>query len=257
MRAQALKASLVDWMRKRVEEAGAAGIAVGLSGGIDSAVVAGLAKEAFPTNVLGVIMPCHSLPEDRADALMLAEAFAIPTITVDLGPVWDLLLNAIEASAKGVDGAARSEDPGRIGLARANVKPRLRMTTLYYLAGLRNYLVAGTGNRVELNIGYFTKHGDGGVDLLPIGNLVKSEVQALARELGVPEAIISRAPSAGLWEGQTDEAEMGLTYDALDRYFLTGEGPKEVVEKIRRMEAASAHKRRLPPIPDIDPQHFA
>lgn len=257
MRAAALKVGLVQWMRTRVEEAGASGIAVGLSGGIDSAVVAALAKEAFPDGVLGVIMPCHSLPEDREDALLVAETFAIPTVTVDLGPVWELLLESIEASAKGVDAAALTGDEARAGLARANVKPRLRMATLYYLAGLRNYLVAGTENRVEFNIGYFTKHGDGGVDLLPIGNLVKSEVKALARELGVPEKIVEKAPSAGLWEGQTDEAEIGIAYEALDRYYLTGEGPKDVVEKIRRMEAASAHKRRLPPIPDLDPDHFA
>lgn len=250
MRAQALKASLVDWMRQRVDEAGAKGIAVGLSGGIDSAVVAGLAKEAFPDEVLGVIMPCHSLPKDREDALLVAATFSIPVVTVDLGPVWDLLLTTIDA-------AAPPDGGERVALARANVKPRLRMIALYYLASQRNYLVAGTGNRVELSIGYFTKYGDGGVDLLPIGNLVKRQVQELARELGVPEAVIARPPSAGLWEGQTDEAEMGLTYEELDRYFLTGEGPREVVERIRRMEAASAHKRCLPPIPDIDPGQFA
>lgn len=254
MKAAALKERLVEWLRARVEEAGARGLAVGLSGGIDSAVVAGLAKEAFPSGVLGVIMPCHSIPKDREDALLVAEAFSIPTVTVDLGPAWDVLIQAIEGAveASGLPGSAAAAARDR-ALVQANVKPRLRMTTLYYLAGLYNYLVAGTGNRVEINVGYFTKYGDGGVDLLPIGNLVKSEVQALARELGVPEPILARAPSAGLWEGQTDEAEMGLSYEELDRYFLTGEGPREVVEKIRKMESASAHKRRLPLIPDIDP----
>lgn len=254
MKAAALKERLVEWLRAQVEEAGANGLVVGLSGGIDSAVVAGLAKAAFPTEVLGVIMPCHSVPKDREDALLVAETFSIPTVTVDLGPAWDVLVEAVEDAVEASRAAGGVPEPARErSLPRANVKPRLRMTTLYYLAGLYNYLVAGTGNRVEINVGYFTKYGDGGVDLLPIGNLVKSEVQALARELGVPERIIARAPSAGLWEGQTDEAEMGLSYEELDRYFLTGEGPREVVEKIRRMERASAHKRRLPLIPDIDP----
>ena len=258
MKAAALKERLVEWLRARVEEAGASGLVVGLSGGIDSAVVAGLAKAAFPSGVLGVIMPCHSAPNDREDALLVAETFSIPTVTVDLGPVWDVLVAAIENAAGASQDAGGAPEAGRDrALLRANVKPRLRMTTLYYLAGLYNYLVAGTGNRVEISIGYFTKYGDGGVDLLPIGNLVKSEVRALARELGVPERIIARPPSAGLWEGQTDEAEMGLSYEELDRYFLTGEGPREVVAKIRRMEAASAHKRRLPLIPDIDPARLA
>ena len=101
-------------------------------------------------------------------------------------------------------------------LALANIKPRLRMTTLYALANDENGLVVGTGNRTELSIGYFTKYGDGGVDVLPLGALDKTAVRGLARELDVPEAVIKRPPSAGLWQGQTDEAEIGLTYDELD-----------------------------------------
>src|SRR6185369_11374700 len=107
-------------------------------------------------------------------------------------------------------------------LPMANVKPRMRMTTLYYVANTLNYMVAGTGNRSELSIGYFTKYGDGGVDLLPIGNLLKSEVRTAARELGVPQPIIDKAPSAGLWLGQTDEAEMGFTYAELESYLTQG-----------------------------------
>src|SRR5690606_5628013 len=107
-------------------------------------------------------------------------------------------------------------------MAVANLKPRLRMTTVYYVANTRNYLVAGTGNRSELTIGYFTKYGDGGVDLLPIGRLLKAEVRELARELGIPERIITKAPSAGLWAGQTDEGEMGFTYAELERYLSEG-----------------------------------
>ena len=114
------------------------------------------------------------------------------------------------------------EAAGRVALG--NVRPRLRMATLYFVANSLNYLVAGTGNRSELTIGYFTKHGDGGVDVLPIGHLLKSQVRTLAQELGVPQAIIDKAPSAGLWLGQTDEAEMGFSYADLERYLT--DGPK-------------------------------
>jgi NAD+ synthase len=128
------------------------------------------------------------------------------------------------------------------------------MTTLYFLANDLDYLVAGTGNRSELSIGYFTKHGDGGSDLLPIGHLVKSEVLALAQELNVPPAIISRTPSAGLWIGQSDEEEMGFTYADLERYLE--EGPQGVspalAMKIERLIRSSEHKRALPPIPEAE-----
>jgi NAD+ synthase len=144
--------------------------------------------------------------------------------------------------AAGDDAASR--------LAQANIKPRLRMATLYYVANRLGYLVAGTGNRSEIAIGYYTKYGDGGVDLLPLGSLVKSEVRALARDLGVPAPIIEKAPSAGLWLGQTDEGEMGFTYDELDDYLRRG--PESVAPamamRIERLTRASEHKRNLPPV---------
>jgi NAD+ synthase len=128
------------------------------------------------------------------------------------------------------------------------------MAALYFLANSLNYLVAGTGNRSEIAIGYFTKWGDGGVDLLPLGRLVKSQVRAIARELGVPAPIVDRAPSAGLWPGQKDEEEMGFTYAELERYL--DEGPQGVAPavamKIERLVRASDHKRALPPVPDFD-----
>jgi NAD+ synthase len=137
-------------------------------------------------------------------------------------------------------------------LALANLKPRLRMTTLYHVANRLNYLVAGTGNRSEISIGYYTKYGDGGVDLLPLGSLVKSEVRALARDLGVPTRIVDKPPSAGLWLGQTDEGEMGFTYAELEEY-LRG-GPDSLVPatvmKIERLVRASEHKRQMPPVFD-------
>ena len=122
------------------------------------------------------------------------------------------------------------------------------MLTLYHIANQLNYLVAGSSNKDELTIGYFTKYGDGGVDIMPLGNLLKSQVKALANFLGIPKSIIDKPPSAGLWEGQTDEAEMGFSYDALERYLINGDVPEEVRGKIQSMIAASEHKRSLPPI---------
>ena len=138
-------------------------------------------------------------------------------------------------------------------LPEANTKPRLRMTSLYFLANSLNYLVAGTGNRSEITLGYYTKYGDGGVDVLPIGGLLKSEVRALARELGVPEPVITKPPTAGLWVGQTDEAEMGFSYDALETYLADGPSavPADVAARIAQLQKASDHKRALPPIAPI------
>jgi len=227
------------WMAAQVRQAGAQGLVVGLSGGVDSAVVAVLGQRAVGDDLLGVLMPCHSLPEDGELAGLLARTFGLPTLTVDLTPVYDSLLASL---------------PPGSALARANLKPRLRMTTLYYLANERNYLVAGTGNRSELMMGYFTKYGDSGVDMLPLGGLLKTQVWELARALGVPEAIVNRAPSAGLWPGQTDEGEMGITYAVLDRTLLalergdTDEIDPATLMKVQDKIARSAHKRALPPI---------
>lgn len=230
---------MVDWLRREAAQAGVKGVVVGLSGGIDSATVAGLCARAFPGQVLGLVMPCHSQPQDTEYGRLTAETFGLEYNTVVLDQIYDTLLATLSASEPDGPGAA---------LARANLKPRLRMITLYYHANQRNYLVVGTGNRSELTVGYFTKYGDGGVDLLPLGNLVKQEVRELARYLGVPQPIIDKPPSAGLWGGQTDEAEMGLTYADLDRYILTGQADPQVRVRIETMHAGSEHKRRLPPI---------
>jgi NAD+ synthase len=229
---------IAEWIKAKVREAGAKGIVVGLSGGIDSSLVAVLSKKAMGSNVLGVIMPCHSNPSDLEHAQALAKKFGIKTHTFDLGPSYDTLM--------------RTLPPGN-DIARANLKPRLRMLTLYYFANSLGYLVAGTDNRTESFTGYFTKYGDGGVDILPISHLLKTEVRAMARDLGIPEEIIAKPPSAGLWEGQTDEKEMGITYEDLDKII---EGIEEgdtkgmdpgLVEKAKRMHASTEHKRRLPP----------
>ena len=248
--------AIVEWLRQRLARSGARGFVFGLSGGIDSAVVARLCQLASPANVLGVLMPCHSDGRDETDARLVADHFQIPTIRVDLAPPYDGFLETLQQAATAIpveqrpDAAHQSQDL-KAKLPLANVKPRLRMTTLYFVANTLNYMVVGTGNRSELSIGYFTKYGDGGVDLLPIGNLLKSEVRAAARALGVPDPVIEKAPSAGLWLGQTDEAEMGFTYAELEDYLT--KGPQTVspalAMRIDRLMRSSEHKRALAPAP--------
>jgi NAD+ synthase len=245
---------LAAWMRERVTEAGAQGLLIGLSGGIDSAVVARLAQLATPGSVLGVLMPCHSDASDERDAASVAKHFSLPTVRVDLANAYDALTVDLKAAVQTLPPTLRKDHPHddpRSRVPLANMKPRLRMTTLYFFANSLNYLVAGTGNRSEIAIGYYTKYGDGGVDVLPLANLVKSEVRALARELNVPQPIIDRTPTAGLWLGQTDESEMGFTYDDLERYLKDGaQGlAPALAMKIERLVRASEHKRRLPPAP--------
>jgi NAD+ synthase len=248
--------ALAAWLRQRVSEAGARGLVVGLSGGIDSAVVIRLCQMATPEHVVGVILPCHSEPADEEDARLVAENFGIPTMRVDLAPCFDLMKRDLEgalAALPAQEQPASGGPPGaRERLAAANLKPRLRMTSMYFVANALNYLVVGTGNRSELTIGYFTKHGDGGVDLLPIGRLLKHEVRELARELGVPAPIIEKPPSAGLWAGQTDEDEMGFSYADLQNYLTEGAGAvaPALALRIERLVRASEHKRALPPMPD-------
>jgi NAD+ synthase len=251
--------AIAEWLRQRASAAGARGFVVGLSGGIDSAVVARLCQIAAPGQVAGVIMPCHSDPRDESDARLVADHYGIPSIRVDLAPAYDLLVNCVRSAMGALPadmipphGDAGADLKSRVPLA--NVKPRLRMTTLYFVANTLNYLVAGTGNRAELTIGYFTKYGDGGVDLLPIGELLKTEVRAMARDLGVPQPIIDKAPSAGLWLGQTDEQEMGFSYAELERYLTSG--PDAVAPalalRLERMIRATEHKRSVAPTPASD-----
>lgn len=241
---------MAAWLRDRVAAASAKGIVVGLSGGIDSAVVARVAQLAVGDAALGVIMPAHSDTRDEQDARLVAERFKLPIVVVDLTTAYDHLAGVIQhALANDLGrGTASTDPPPRLALA--NLKPRLRMTTLYAVANRFNYVVAGTGNRSEIAIGYYTKYGDGGVDLLPLGALVKSEVRMLARELDVPTGIIDKAPSAGLWIGQTDEGEMGFTYADLERFLE--EGPASVAPavaaRIGALARASDHKRQMPPV---------
>ena len=246
---------IAAWLRGRVTAAGARGLAVGLSGGIDSAVVARLCQIATPEHVIGVIMPCHSDPQDEVDARFVADHFKLPTTRIDLESAYDQLVadldGAVEASTPRGAPARGPDDDVRTRMPLANVKARLRMTSLYFVANSLNCLVAGTGNRCELTIGYFTKYGDGAADVLPIGDLLKSEVCRLARDLGIPESLIDKPPSAGLWLGQTDEQEMGFTYRQLEQYLADGPEavPPALALRIDRLVRQSAHKRALAPTP--------
>lgn len=252
-------AAVTEWIRERVEAAGAEGTLVALSGGIDAAVTAALCRRAFPETNLAVILPCHSDRADEADARLFAEAEGVPVVRVDLTSVFDVLVDSLDVvapratdDADAASGAEGTYEATRERLALANLKPRLRMNTLYYLANKHNYLVVGTENLSELTIGYFTKYGDGGVDILPIANLVKGQVVELARFLGLPDRIVERVPGAGLWPGQTDEAELGMGYDVIDEYILTGKADPESKKKIDRLHRTSEHKRQRPPVAPVE-----
>lgn len=244
MNYQALAAAITTWMREYLDRSGLQGFVVGLSGGVDSAVTAALAVKAVGTeNTYGILLPCHSQVEDARYAQMLADALGLNAHTIDLTSTCDALTAVLPEGTK---------------LAHANLRPRLRMTVLYYIAQSRRCLVAGTGNKPEMMVGYFTKYGDGGVDLEPLGALYKHEVRGLAQVLGVPRPIIDRPPTAGLWPGQTDEGELGITYDELDAVLAamdvgtTPPVPEETANRVQRMIAASDHKRRLPPVFPVD-----
>lgn len=239
MNAEKLSESLVNWLQSEVEAAGCRGVVFGLSGGVDSAVVAVLARRAFRDSHLALIMPINSDPRDRDDGLLLIEKFQLKHREIDLSPVFAAFAGVVEEPLDG----------GRGSLPLNNAKPRLRMGTLYYFAARNDYLVCGTGNRTELTLGYFTKYGDGGVDLLPLGHLVKHEVRELAAHLGVPASIIDKPPSAGMWPGQTDEGELGFSYDDLDRYLVGGEGTDDLASKVEDLRRKNAHKLRIPKLP--------
>jgi len=235
-----MSARLCSWLQNELVLRNSRGYVFGLSGGIDSAVVAALCKIACGENVLGLIMPCHSDPQDKKDAELIAESFNVKTKTIILDHIFDLMLTNL---------TGEEYNPGHKDTAIINIKPRLRMITLYFFAARNQYLVAGTGNRSELTVGYFTKHGDGGCDLLPIGKLVKSQIYELAEYLNVPKSIIEKPPSAGLWKGQTDESEMRLTYQELDKFILTGNADDRVKDIINNLVSRSAHKKSFPVLP--------
>lgn len=259
--ALALADEICDWLKARLDESRAERFVLGLSGGIDSAVVAGLcARAAGPERVLAVMMPSASNPEDVIEAEKTAKAFGITCTAVDLTSLANTFYGTVP-SGEALYTDVLGEDPGhdladRYQLAEANVRPRLRMMTLYYLANLSHGIVVGTGNKTEYLIGYFTKYGDGGVDLMPLVDLHKYEVRAVARAIGVPESTITRPPSAGLWQGQTDEDDIGLTYDELDATLEaiasgnTSAIDRSILTRVETMVRSTAHKRK--PIPKFE-----
>ena len=225
----------VAFIRSVLKDAGAQGIVYGNSGGKDSALVGILCKKACD-NTLGVIMPCQTrrgFEQDRDDALAVANQYGIETVTVDLSEAKASLCTALSGAAL------------LTAQADVNIAPRLRMTTLYAVAQSRNALVAGTGNRSEGYLGYFTKWGDGAYDLNPIADLTVTEIYEFLEFLNAPDVICTKAPSAGLYDGQTDEQEMGIAYKQVDDYLITGQcDDPQALAKIEAMHKKSEHKRR-------------
>ncbi len=217
---EAAAAKIEDFIRSKVREAGAAGVVLGVSGGVDSALVLALSSRALgPEGVLALIMPDSRLTprEDVEDARQLCSQFRVRSVEIDIAPIHDAYLRQLPRSQ----------------LAEGNLRARIRMSLLYYYANLENRIVAGTGDRSEYLLGYFTKYGDGGVDIAPILGLYKTEVRALAAHLGVPERVARKKSSPRLWPGQTAEGELGFSYEEADavlhRIFDLG----EPVEKVR------------------------
>jgi len=235
-----------------VEESGRRGVVLGLSGGLDSALVAKLCADAIgPKRVLGMALPEGPGGQDRKDAEAWAKELGIGFRVLDIKRIVGTLEGSLAASR-----APR--------IARGNIRARARMIVLYYVANTEGRLVIGTGNKSEILTGYFTVAGDGACDFLPIGDLYKTQVREMARHLGLPPRIVDQTPTAGLWKGQTDEGELGITYDELDRILLGIElqlEPEAIAEKasvpidrVRHVEdlvASGVHKRKMPLIPKL------
>ncbi|GAA0601588.1 NAD(+) synthase [Virgibacillus siamensis] len=232
--------AIVQWLRYQINETGVKGLLVGVSGGLDSAVVAALIQRAAPDNSLGVLMPLKSSQESIEHGKKVIDSCGINHLTVDLAETHNVLYSSIKEQVQERNEFNKKNDQ----LADANLRARLRMSTLYTLATNYNYLVVGTDNASEWYTGYFTKYGDGGVDILPIVEFTKQEVREMASYLEVPEEIVHKQPSADLWEGQTDEDEMGTSYDTIDAYLRGEEIPEQDKKRIEQMHIRTEHKRR-------------
>lgn len=239
-----IRGKAIDFIENYVKESGTKGAVIGISGGIDSAVVAALAVEALgPGRVLGLILPCESNEEDMKDAIDFTEKLGIDYKIIDLTNTYQVFLRD-------------NRENSQCNLSFCNIKPRLRMTSLYFQASLYNYLVLGTSNKSELVTGYLTKYGDGGVDIEPIADLLKNEVYQMASLLDIPKEIIEKKPTADLMPNQTDEGEMGFTYAELDRFILTGEATETTKNKIMKLYNQSRHKLNGPVMLKLDRKFY-
>ena len=225
---------LVDWLKQEVEKTGSKGVIIGISGGIDSALVATIGKDAFPNDSFGVIMPISNRINDQEDGIELCEKIELDYTIVELKTEYEAMSTKLKLSND---------------LSKANLQARLRMSTLYALAQEKNYLVLGTDNYAEYYLGYFTKYGDGGCDLLPIVQLHKSEVFKISKLLNLPNSIINKAPSAGLWDNQEDEKELGFTYNQFESFIKNKKVDQDVVDKIIKQHKNTQHKRNAIPRP--------
>lgn len=245
------------FLKEILADSKADGLVMGLSGGLDSSTVAYISAETVPRDkILGLIMPSQTTTQEEIDdALFIADKLGIEKEIIGI----DELIEPFQILC------AHSTSQHYNKMAAANLKARIRMMILYYHANSLNRLVVGTGNRTELLVGYFTKYGDGGVDVLPLGHLYKTYVRSIASYLRIPQKILSKPPTAGLWSGQTDEEELRIQYPILDQilYLLTEENlnsdqvaekleiSKEEVIRIRNMMKSAEHKLTPPPIPKI------
>ncbi len=235
-----IEETITKWLDDYLQHSGCKGFMVAISGGLDSSVTAVLCRKVTDST-LGLILPCaHTPPDSAEDAISLANQFDITYRSYDLTAAYEFLLSTFGIKKN-----------ASVTIPMANIKARLRMVSLYFEANRLNRLVVGTGNRTEILLGFFTKYGDGGVDLLPLGNLLKREVRGLATHLGIPQHIIAKIPSPGLWPGQTDEGELGATYDQIDD-LISNKTPQglttEEIDQIKSRITSSEHKRKLPPI---------
>ena len=236
---------ITKWIKNYVEETKAEGVVIGNSGGKDCATVIALAEKALGREkVLTIAMPCNSIKADIEDAKLVSETFGVKLLKIDLSNTYQTLENEID---KEINEITKGKEEWRIREAKINTKPRLRMTTLYYVAQNMNYLVAGTGNKCEATVGYTTKWGDNASDFNPIGEFTVEEVLQIGKYLGVPEKIINKAPNDGLG-GKTDEEKLGVTYKQIAEYIETGKTQREAMEIIKQKEKTSEHKRKPIPI---------
>lgn len=246
--------AICNFIKTKLEESKTDGLVIGLSGGLDSSTVAYLCARVIESDkILGLILPSETTsPKDIDDAMLVADNLGIKYKNLHID-------HLIEPFPKLCPQCSKS------ALANGNLKARTRMMLLYYHSNSMNRLVMGTGNKTELLVGYFTKYGDGGVDVLPIGDLYKTHVKEIAAYIGVPKNIIEKAPTAGLWTGQTDEEELGIKYELLDKilYLMADKNlsvsevskrlkiAEDEVLRIKNMVESSKHKLSSPTIVEI------